>query len=70
MVSCRIIARVGEDVSSFSSSVMLIKGRRRKEESRKEEEKEEGKKESFNPETSEYMYGPLEVGEEDFWWEN
>jgi len=41
MVSCRIIGRVGEDVS-FSGSVMLIKGRREggKKESRKEGGKE------------------------------
>lgn len=67
MVSCRIIARVGKDVS-FSGSVMLIKGRReeRKEgkAGRKGEERRKERKESFNPRDFRYMYGPLEVGED------
>lgn len=67
MVSCRIIARVGEDVS-FSGSVMLIKGRReggkeRKQEGREKKRRKE-RKESFNPRDFRYMYGPLEVGED------
>lgn len=55
MVSCRIIARVGEDVS-FSGSVMLIKGRREggRKESRKEGRRKGGRKERnhLTPETS------------------
>ena len=72
MVSYRIIARVGEDVS-FSGSVMLIKGRREggKKESRKEgrregreKERRKERKEAFNPRDIRYMYDPLEVGED------